>query len=218
MASIMGMTGGLMLISDDMNKVTQYRLRIAQALLPVIGLRPTVIDWADSEHPQFMRLDLTNQNSSWQLISFTNWMNTTVRKQLNLKDYKLSPEGNWYLRSFWDEKYIEVTKGDFEVVVPPHGTILMCARKILSEVPNYLGSNLHISQGLELSNFDATKKNLIMAINRPMKMEGSFDLYLPDEPRNVKSGNVQLTYKLIQKNIYRFDVYVDKSIPIQIDW
>ncbi len=218
MASIMGMTGGLMLISDDMNKVTQYRLRIAQALLPVIGLRPTVIDWADSEHPQFIRLDLTNQNSSWQLISFTNWMNTTVRKKLNLKDYKLTPEGNWYLRSFWDEKYIEVTQGNFEVVVPPHGTILMCARNISPEVPNYLGSNLHISQGLELSKFDAKDENLMMEINRPMKMEGSFDLYLPREPRYVKSGNDPLIYKLIQKNVYRFDVYVDKMLPVQIDW
>lgn len=218
MASIIGMTGGLMLISDDMNKVTRYRLRIAQSLLPVIGLRPMLIDWADSEHPQMMRLDLSNRSDSWHVLSYTNWKNTTVRKELKLEDYKLSSEGNWYLRSFWDEKLIEVSKGKFELVIPPHGTVLMSARKIHPGKPSYLGSNLHISQGLELARFEVNNDSLTMELNRPMIMKGSYDLYLQQEPKKVIAGKKRIDFRLLQNNIYRFDVNIDKFQDIQIDW
>jgi len=217
MASIIGMTGGLMLISDDMDKVTHYRLRIAQTLLPVIGLRPMLIDWADSEHPQMMRLDLSNQIDSWHILSFTNWKNTTVRKEIKLEDYKLSSEGQWILRSFWDEKFIEISNGKFDLVIPPHGTSLISARRINPEKPGYLGSNLHISQGLELTRFEVNNDSLVMKINRPMMMQGSFDLYLPREPRNAIAGSNHIEFRQIRENIYRFDVNIDKNQEICLD-
>ena len=218
MASIIGMTGGLMLISDEMDKVFSYRRRIAQALLPIMGLRAVVIDWADAEHPCMMRLDLQNASGNWHLLSYTNWSNRPVKKTLCLEEFKLSPESNWYLRSFWTEKGIDISQGEFTFTVLPHGTQLISARAVSPDLPAYLGSNLHISQGLELSRFDVDKSSLAIQVSRPLRMDGIIDLYLPGEPRNVLCMGQPVKTEQMDENIYRLDVAGEPEQSIQIEW
>ena len=62
LATAIGLTGGSLLLSDDLPKLPPDRLRIAQVLLPVIGERARVLDWFDAEMPEHLRLDQVNDD------------------------------------------------------------------------------------------------------------------------------------------------------------
>ncbi len=216
MASLIALSGGLMLISDDMDEVSRYRLRIAQVLLPVIGMRPLVIDWADKLNPHLTRLDLENATGCWHLLAYTNWENRQVKRSLHLSDFRLPSSGRWILRSFWKERVLVSEGGAFEVNVPPHGTVLLAARKYTPDIPVYAGSNLHISQGLEISRWEYEKENLTFTIDLPTNLSGYCELFLPFEPSVTKIQGKEATINGLGDNHYRIDVEANGKIKIQV--
>jgi alpha-galactosidase len=217
MASLIAISGGLMLISDDMREVSRYRLRIAQVLLPVIGKRPFVLDWADELHPHLTRLDLENQTGVWHLLGYTNWENRAVKRSLHLSDFRLPSSGRWILRSFWKEKVLVSEGGSFEVNVPPHGTVLLAARMFTPDQPVYAGSNLHISQGLEVSRWECHPDALQMTLNLPTRLDGCFELFLPFAPTTAEANGQDMPFEMISTNHYRFKVAPAEKTDIRIN-
>ncbi len=216
MASIIALSGGLMLISDNMDEVSRYRLRIAQVLLPAIGKRPMVIDWADELHPHLTRLDLENATGCWHLLGYTNWDKRPIKRSLHLSDFRLPSSGRWILRSFWKEKVLVSEGGAFEVNVPPHGTVLLAARKFTPDVPIYAGSNLHISQGLEVSQWNYSEGHLSFDIDLPTHLSGYCELFLPFTPQITKIQSLENPIQKLTANHYRIDLQLKDRTNIQI--
>ncbi|MCJ7625539.1 MAG: alpha-galactosidase, partial [Anaerolineaceae bacterium] len=66
-ATVIGLSGGSLLLSDNLPALPPERLRIAKILLPIIGKRPEILDWFDKETPQYIRLDLSGAVGEWSL-------------------------------------------------------------------------------------------------------------------------------------------------------
>ncbi len=134
-----------MLISDGLNELSLYRLKIAQAMLPGINQRPAVVDWADRLTPRLLRIDLHNQVQDWTIFSYTNWGDKPVLVEIDLDRVGLQP-GSWMLREFWSGETYQVDGSKFEVQVAPHGTVFFAARPWVRDQPIYLGKRFtHIS-------------------------------------------------------------------------
>jgi alpha-galactosidase len=58
LATSIAMTGGSILVSDDMTQLPSERLRILATLLPIMNKRPIVMDLFDSQRPSKLRLEL----------------------------------------------------------------------------------------------------------------------------------------------------------------
>ena len=89
LASVIALTGGSLLVSDDLPKLPADRLRIAEVLLPVIGERARVIDWFDTEMPELLRLDQLNAAGEWHILANFNW--SEKADSLRLNPCSLSP-------------------------------------------------------------------------------------------------------------------------------
>ena len=50
-ASLTAMTGGLVLLSDDLTQIPHKRMRLLQEIIPVIGKTPQIIDWHEHLTP-----------------------------------------------------------------------------------------------------------------------------------------------------------------------
>ncbi|MBA4421357.1 MAG: hypothetical protein C0391_09440 [Anaerolinea sp.] len=206
-ASLTALSGGLMLFSDDMAKVPPHRLKIAQALIPVIGKTPQVIDWHEQTTPAKLRVDLESTIGSWHLVSFTNWADMSTKPALNLIDYHLDPEITWLMRSYWDGKVSTAQDGMIETgVLPPHGTWLAAVRKLNVNSPGYAGSNLHISQGLEVAQWKVSHHRVDLILSLPRKAEGEIYLYIPAKEITLKSDSNET---LVRGNENIFTVPVD---------
>lgn len=216
LASLISMSGGLVLLSDAMDEVTHYRMKIAQAMLPVIGQRPQVLDWCDQLHPRKQRLDLKGVLGDWHLLSYTNWGEKPELVTMNLASYGLNTGQAWSVRQYWEEKTNLVTDGKLTLTVPPHGTALLSVRPFDPARAQYLGSGVHISQGMELAGWEDQADGLKFKLSLNHQSEGPVDLYLPKAPVSITGNGEDVDFVLVDGQIYRLQVIFDKDVEIKV--
>jgi alpha-galactosidase len=219
LATAIALTGGASLLSDDLPQLAPERLRIAQALLPVIGLRPQIPDWFETETPRRLRLDLENASGKWHLLALFNWSDQPADLTLRLTDFGLTENLPAWGREFWSGTihYIESGRIDLRQV-PPHGVRLLAVRFQQAELPLYLGGDLHISQGLEVAQWHTEGNALTLGIERPMMQSGSLELSLPGEIQEASQDGEPMRGEQIGAGCYRFLVTLDQRVSIQIGW
>ena len=187
LATVIGMSGGAVLLSDDLPKVPEERIRIAQALFPVIGKRPRVIDWFDRQTPQYLRLDLSGPTGSWFVLAWFNWSEETFLTYLLEKDFHLE-KADYHVSEFWSQESRDVSAGEelWSGDVPPHGVVLLAVRQIKKDEAVYLGSNLHFSQGYEVKIWDLKSDCLAFSIDSGKVISGQIQLSVPFNVEKVE--------------------------------
>ena len=68
-AIVKALSGGPLIISDNLAQVPTSRLRVIQQIIPPIGIAATPIDILDREMPEILRLPM----SGWVLMGVCNW-------------------------------------------------------------------------------------------------------------------------------------------------
>jgi alpha-galactosidase len=179
-ATVAALTGGLLMISDDLAALPEESIRLAQSLLPPIDRRPMVLDWFDSATPTQLRLDLDGPAGRWHLAALINWADRPQDAALLPRDFFLDPAWTYLGRDFWTGQVCRIEPGGrvFKAI-PPHGCLLLALRP-LDKSPLYLGSDLHISQGLEVTAWTRRPDRLHVRLERPGRVEGVVDLWLPE--------------------------------------
>jgi alpha-galactosidase len=219
LATAIALTGGSCLFSDDLARLTPGRLRIAQALLPVIGLRPQIPDWFDAATPARLRLDLENASGKWHLLALFNWEDQPADLTLRLADFGLAEIAPAWGHEFWTDAIHSIESGTLNGgLVPQHGVYLLAVRTRQPNLPQYLGSDLHISQGLEITQWQPDPHGLAFSLERPVSERGSLYLNLPAEPEEALLNGAPLDWERPAEGCYRFGVAFDRQASIRIDW
>jgi alpha-galactosidase len=219
LVTAIALTGGSCLLSDDLSRLAPERLRIARALLPVIGLRPQIPDWFDAATPARLRLDLENTSGKWHLLALFNWEDQPSDLTLRLADFGLAENVPARGREFWTGVTHYIESGTLDLrQVPPHGVCLLAVRFRQPGMPQYLGSELHISQGLEVTQWHLADHGLTFSLERPASERGSLELSLPAKPDGAFLDGKPLEWEQSAKGCYRFSVAFDRHASIKIDW
>jgi len=221
LASVIALSGGLWMSSDDLPGLGLEQLRLLQAMLPPLSdHRPLVLDWLDASTPARLRQDLDGPTGSWHLLARFNWSERPRTMTIRPVDYRLPP-GYYWGRSFWSGQVQAMGNGGWEFPdVPPHGCILVAVRQQTPGTPQYLGSDLHISQGNEVIAWDwETESNqLELRLQRSGPVEGVIDLALPYEPQTAGLSGRSNPWQTVQPGVYRFPVTFDSLGVLNIAW
>jgi hypothetical protein len=105
--------------------------------------------------------------------------------------------------------------------------ILLAARPTRLYLPQYLGGDLHISQGLELAgwNWDSPARasqtdgrpgKLSFRLERPGRAQGIVDLALPEAPRQAMLNGASLAWEAVGEGVYRLKVEFEKEAEVVI--
>ncbi len=216
LTTTIGMSGGSMLLSDDMPNLPEDRFRLAQVLMPIIGKRPIVPDQFKALDPRQMRLDLEGPIGKWHLISHLNWSNKPTALTLKLRDYGIDPNLEYIAHEFWTGAQIPVKKGQIKIdKLAAHGTALYALYPKTKQA-QYIGCNLHLSQGLEVTSWKPTSDVLNFTIETIGTITGMFDLWLPQAPTSAMENGESLEWINLQNNIYRFKVTINKQNKFEI--
>ena len=195
LATAIGLTGGSLLLSDDLPALSSDRLRMAQALLPVIDQRALVLDAFDAVTPSRLRVDLDGSCGPWHLLAWFNWTDTPQSFSFSPQAFRLDETRTWWLREFWtgaigqmgaDSPY---TFND----IPAHGVRVAAVRPFDSQRASYLGSDLHLSQGMEVSEWQSGEHSLDLHFKLGHSSSGKIFFYLPWQPASVRSNRKMLT-------------------------
>lgn len=223
-ATVVALTGGSFFLSDHLPDLPPERLRIAEALLPLIGKRPFVLDWFDSSTPAHLQLDLESAVGHWHLLAVFNWADEACQKSVQLNDFYLEASPEYVAREFWSGSTFHVSSQEdssarIELgMMPAHGCALLAIRSFHSHRPQYVGGNLHISQGLEVAAWEQVGNGLAFRLERPGQSQGYVDLSLPQTPRVVSLNQQATSWESVGERLFRIHVNFDRHALIEMDW
>ena len=113
---------------------------------------------------------------------------------LQHEQYYLNPKQTYHARSFWTGKVHRFTSAGLKLQdIPANGCRLLALRPTRSYT-QYLGSNLHISQGLEVTHWKTVGHKTALTINRPGNLEGYIDLHLPTPPHTIIANGMPIKH------------------------
>lgn len=219
-ASAIALTGGLLLVSDDLPRLPVERLRIAEVLLPTLPGRAEVLDWFDATTPQRLRLDVHASLGDWHLLAYFNWSDHLQTAQVDLSDYRLPP-GEYWARSFWDGKtwHWDGNHGLKFENIPPHGGVVLAVRQALApEIAQYLGGDLHISQGVEVREWQVTPQQVRLIMELPRRVAGEVELLLPEPPAQATINGETCSWRALGERRYAFNLSFDQHGELQITY
>lgn len=211
-ATLIAMTGGSLILSDNLAALPEERLRLFETLMPVMGKRADVLDWFDRETPQYLRLDCQGAVGEWHLLAWVNWTDTPGDFMFSARKFDL-PDGDWWVRLFWDGRteYVEPGRVLTWTGVAPHGVVLLAARRVKPGWAQYLGSNLHISQGLEAVDWRADSGGATVRLALPRVFEGEVELALPVPPACAWVNGMNTTFRETGEGRYAFAVKIERD-------
>ena len=218
-ATVIAMSGGSFLLSDDLGLLPTDRLRIAETILPLIGEPPYVLDWFDAQTPSMLRLDLRAAVGSWHLLAAFNWDDEPRDATVNLREFGLDPQEIYLVSEYWSQKLQLMRRGKLlREKIPAHGTLLFAVRALDEPAPAYVGSDLHISQGLEVSRWKPSPNGLGLTLQRPGKSQGRLALRLPAAPKQAIFDGQPLQWETGQDGIYHFNVAFHRTASLNLSW
>jgi len=192
-ATVIGLSGGMLTLSDNMNELSVDRKELIKKIMPVYGKAATSKDFFKESIPQKIILPVTKHFDNWYVVGLFNWKDKCEDVALELEDLDLnSSDGREYhVYDFWQQKYMgKLSKEISFQLVPPHSVKLLCIREV-TKYPTLLSTNVHITQGaVEILNIehDAAKRQLAVDTNKLGKREGHLLFYFPDGLNNINEA------------------------------
>ena len=222
-ASVIALTGGSLIISDHVPGLPQDRLELLKSLLPVIGKRPYVLDWFDSSTPQRIQIDLDGPIGPWHLLGIFNWQDEKQDKIFRASDYYLEGSEEMYVREFWTGRTYQLLHGNEDEKnitfsnIGAHGAVVLAVRPRYPFRPQYLGGNLHISQGLEVAGWQPHDKSLEFELIRPGHSQGIIELAIPGEIKSASLDDSPVSWRSDAEGLYILEVDFHQHAKVRIE-
>ncbi len=163
LASAIGLSGGMMLSSDDLDRVPADRLDLISMLLPPLPRSATPIDLMERDMPERYEIAFERGGDPLRVVGLFNFADETRDLTLPL------PPGRWHAFELWEERYRGVVEGALTfVLVSPHACRVVAVRPASVE-PRVVGTNAHIGVGaldITTQRFDAASGVLTVALAR----------------------------------------------------
>lgn len=141
LASVIGLSGGMMLVSDDLDQLPPDRLGLLSMLVPVLPRAAVPEDLMERDMPERLVYCYERDGEPRMTVALCNFGDVT--KDLA---YPLPP-GRWHLFELWSERYLGAREGAVEfALVEPHGCRVVALRPDTG-APCVVGTNAHIGVG-----------------------------------------------------------------------
>ncbi len=169
LVSIVGLSGGAVVDSDNLPSIRRGRLKYLRRILPPPPESARAVDLFRRERPSIMVMKIERPWETWWVAGILNWEDRTVTTELSLEELGIPP-GRYHLYSYWRGRYLGVTEGSIVLKRhQPHETVLLAIRPCLPE-PQLLSSTFHITQGgVEIKRMER------FAVGRELRLRSSLE-------------------------------------------
>ena len=123
---------------------------MAQSLFPPVYRAADFPDWGGESPPATAVLPMRGALGKWWVIGVFNWADRPADRTLDLRELT-GERREPFVFSFWDERIMKTEDGRLRLEkIPAHGSVLLAVRPRGSGI-QYVGSNLHFTQGAEVA-------------------------------------------------------------------
>ncbi len=153
-ATIFGLSGGPVMLGDDIDRMSEDRLALVKKVLPRTPDVATPIDLFDCPAPDYPKLfhqHVVSEWGEWDLVGVLNYGNEPMVMPVDMARLGMDEDKPQRLWEFWNEQYLGDVSGQFQAIVPPRSARLYRLSPVLDH-PWVLSTDMHTQQGLvELS-------------------------------------------------------------------
>lgn len=209
LVSVLGLTAGLLVLSDDIAALSAERRALAELALPPLGEPARALDVLTEERPdRFVRLRARTQQGAGEaserhevLAALINWHDGSLERLLVPSELGaelggvpgFDRRGSLHAFELWSERYERVAPGQsIHSVIPPHGTALWLLRPARLE-PQVVSITHHLGQTTTLlldEAWDAQRRALAVRILAPATRQGRV---LVAVPTGMRVRDVEIT-------------------------
>ena len=218
LASVIALSGGMFLVSDDMTRLKPERRRYITTLLPVLNIRPRVHGWLDSTMPELLTVPLSGPTGSWWLLGVFNWQSSDEGRMVDLESLGL-PRTSYWVADLWEREVRQLTPGQLLAFdrIPAHGGHLLAVRPVTDQ-PQWVASDLHFSQGCEVVAWEPGDHELVVKLSLGRKALGAITLALPSTTPEATVAGSPVHVHVIGPNLVRIPVLCDQQVEIRVRW
>ncbi|MBD3341524.1 MAG: hypothetical protein GF353_20640 [Candidatus Lokiarchaeota archaeon] len=219
--TLIGLSGGQVLISDDMAELSEEELSDAKLVIPPYNSEEHTafpVDCFTSKLPSIYLLETHESVGHRYLVAFINWSEEKNDKKQRISEiipFNDEEINQFLVFDFWNEVYLGQYNINDKIKLKnilPHSCRYLSLVPIDEEdeeEPIFLSSNLHITQGCwEITDFDYNKDEdkISMIIDLEGEREGWLFLKLP---KDKEIGEYSSDYVKIDKKNNIWKVYVE---------
>lgn len=178
--TVVGLSGGMVLVSDDMSRLEPERAALIPLVLPPLGEAAVPLGPHIDAAPTRMKLDVERPWERWLVGALFNW--TDGEKSLTFDPAAWGrPLGEpYHLFEFWTGRHYGPVTGRLEIgTVPAHGVRLLAVHEDKGR-PQLVGSTLHLLGGaVEVAGETWDGNTLTVALSCPGEHVGELIAYAP---------------------------------------
>ncbi|MFL5734542.1 MAG: glycoside hydrolase family 36 protein [Chloroflexia bacterium] len=218
--SIVGMTGGMALLSDDLSRLEPDRAAYVPLVFPVLGESATPLGPCVDGTPTRLRLVVERDWERWLQAALFNWTAEPQPLIFDPADWAV-PEiasGPYHLYDLWTSEHLGPCYGP--VTFSPtqsHGARQLSVHPHLNR-PQLVGSTLHLLGGAaELTAERWSDNTLHLTLDCPGEHHGYLVIYVPQGYTHQPSGDLA-TGTIKQGNLLRVPVHLREQTSLALDF
>ncbi len=192
-ATLLGLCGGQLFLSDDLDRLPADRQAVAAVLLPSMLEGADVQDLFRREMPEVVTAPVARPWGHWLLVGLFNWGEGQVERELPVDLPGLDPRRSYHIMDFWGRRYLKLDAGTAYPVfsLPAHGCVLLGLRVVRTQ-PQFVGSTFHIAQGGELVGWKVEPGRVTLTLELGRVAGGEVWLALPARPQSAWLDGLEL--------------------------
>jgi alpha-galactosidase len=217
LAAAVALSGGMILLSDDLSALSPGAVRLAQVLFPPLYRSAAQQAWRAEAPSPVSILPMDGPQGEWRVMGIFNWSGRPARRTVDLGALA-GWSGELTVFSFWEERLLEAPGGRLVIPrIPTHGSVLLAVRP-RGRGPQYAGSNLHFSQGAEVAAWKPSRSGLRAVLTLGREAEGAVWLALPARPRHAAVGGRPVIPEEAGDGMWKFAVRMRNSAVLDVRW
>nr|MBN1229092.1 alpha-galactosidase [Anaerolineae bacterium] len=217
LVSVAGLLDSHIVLSDDLSTTSGQRLGWATTLLPIIPGDVVISDLFSSTTPGRLIKRYHGAAGPHIVVGLINLKDHAAQLSITRQEAGLPAGVPLLVHDFW-RGTVKIIYGDTIApeVTDQHGIALLGIRP-LEKHPQFVGSNLHISLGGEVTDWQHTDQQISLTIEIGRRASGSIWLKLPTEPRSIICNGKATAYERVESGpVYRIDLAVDYEAKIDV--
>jgi alpha-galactosidase len=141
LASAVGLTGGMTLVSDDLTQLSPDRIDLLSMLLPPLPRSATPCDLMLRDMPERLDLAFDRDFDPLRIVGLFNFDDEA-------KDIVVAlPEGRWHAFELWSERYLGVVEREMSLSLVEAHACRVVALRPAADAAMLVATNAHIGMG-----------------------------------------------------------------------
>ncbi len=217
LATVIALSGGLVLVSDEWHKLNPKRLRYITALLPNLPQPARPRDWFARGVPNLLTLPLSGAAGDWLVVGLLNLGNLPHRRQLTLDDLGL-PAGKYWVSDFWEPQVHRLmTTVPLTLPLAAHGARLLAVRRAQAGA-QVVATAWHFSQGVEITHWEAGETSAVAHINLGRVAEGQMVVHVPRPLHRATLDGAEAAFYALGDDLWAVRGTVNGTATLKLAW